>query len=297
MGRPFGAPCARRNLRPDQALHDDARLREHAQPGRVDLPAALGDERRQSSDRAASRLARCRAAPPRRGRDGGGPPARRGRDLLARSRHRLGRGRSGHQRGRAEGRLAPSAAHRPRQSPHGRALARRAGAGQPLRGAGMPGGYRCGRRECAGYAAAAHRRARRAGAACARLRLRRAVRRGRALRGGEDRRTLCGPHPRRLRRDDRFRRDRRLCAEILRALRQDQANERRQVAHRAPARRADVPHERRHHRGSRHAQSAARALARREGDPARRAAARPGRGVFHRDTHPRRHLRVRRRGV
>ena len=57
--------------------------------------------------------------------------------LLARSRHRLGRRRSRHQCRRAEGRLAAAAAHRPRQSPHGRAFARRAGAGQPLRGAGM----------------------------------------------------------------------------------------------------------------------------------------------------------------
>ena len=75
-------------------------------------------------------------------------------------------------------------------------------------------------------------------------------------------RALCGAHARRLRRHDRFRRDRRLCAEILRALRQDQADQGRQVAHRASARRADVPHERRHHRGSRHAESAAGALAR-----------------------------------
>jgi hypothetical protein len=47
--------------------------------------------------------------------------------------------------------------------------------------------------------------------------------------------------------------------------------------------RADVPHECRHHRGSRHAEGAPRSLARREGDSARRAAARAGRGVFRRD--------------
>ena len=50
---------------------------------------------------------------------------------------------------------------------------------------------RCGRRECAGHPAAAHRRARRAGAARARLRLRRAVPVGRALRRGADGRALC----------------------------------------------------------------------------------------------------------
>ena len=173
---------------------------------------------------------------------------------------------------------------------------RRAGAGQPLRGAGMPRRDRRGRGERAGYAAAAHRRARRAGAARARLRLRRAVPRRRALRRGDHRGALCGADARRLRRHDRFRRDRRLCAEILRALRQDQADQGRQLAHRASARRADVPHERRHHRGSRHAEGAPGALARLEGDPARRAAARPGRGILRRDHDAGRHLRVRRRG-
>ena len=77
--------------------------------------------------------------------------------------------------GAPKGVVAAPAAYRPRQPPHGRALARRAGAGQPLRGAGMPRRDRRGRGECAGHAAAAHRRARRAGAARARLRLRRAV--------------------------------------------------------------------------------------------------------------------------
>ena len=181
LGRPHRAPRARRNLRADQAPQDDADLRQHAQPGRDDLPAAVGDERRQSGDRAASRLARCRPAAQGRGRDGGRTAARGGRDLVARSRHRLGRRRSGDQCGRAEGRLAAAAAHRPRQSPHGRAVARRAGAGQSLRGAGMPRRDRRGGGECAGHAALAHRRARRAGAARARLRLRRAVLRRRSL--------------------------------------------------------------------------------------------------------------------
>ena len=175
VGRALGAPFARRDLRADQAPQDHARLRQHAQPGRGDLPAAVGHQRRQSRDRAASRLARCRPAPQGRGRDGGGPPARGGVYLLARPRHRLGRRRSRGQCRRAEGRLAPVAAHRPCQSPHGRALARRAGAGEPLRGAGMHRRDRGRRGQRAGHAAAAHRRARCAGAARSRLRLRRAV--------------------------------------------------------------------------------------------------------------------------
>src|SRR5262249_20410594 len=50
----------------------------------------------------------------------------------------------------------------------------------------------------------------------------------------------------------------------------------------------------RHYRRSRHAQSAAPSLACLENDPARRAAPRRGRGIFHRDAGSRRHLRVRR---
>ena len=59
--------------------------------------------------------------------------------------------------------------------------------------------------------------------------------------------------------------------------------------------RAALPHECRHHRRGRHAQGAAGALARLEDDPARRPAPRRGRGIFHRDAHAGRHLRVRRR--
>ena len=54
-----------------------------------------------------------------------GQPARRRRHLDARSRHRLGRRRSRHPCRRAEGREPAGAAHRPRQPPHGRAVARR----------------------------------------------------------------------------------------------------------------------------------------------------------------------------
>ena len=56
---------------------------------------------------------------------------------------------------------------------------------------------------------------RRAGAARARLRLRRAVPERRALRRSDDRRALCGAHARRFRRRGRFRRHRRLCAQSL----------------------------------------------------------------------------------
>ena len=154
VGRPHRAPCARRNLRADQAQQDHAGLRQHPQPGRDAVPGSLAHERRRPRDRAASRLARRRAAPQGRGRDGGGKTARRGLHLLARSRRRLGRRRSRHQYRRAQGRLAADAADRPRQSPHRRSLARGAGAGQSLRGAGMPRRDRCDRRECAGHAAA-----------------------------------------------------------------------------------------------------------------------------------------------
>ncbi len=117
VGRTFRAPRARRDLRADQAEQDLADVRQHPQPGGDAVPGTVGDERRRPRHRAASRLARCRAAPQGRGRDGGRPAARRGVHLLARSRHRLGRHRSRHQCRRAEGRLAADAADRPRQPP------------------------------------------------------------------------------------------------------------------------------------------------------------------------------------
>ena len=118
LGRPQRAPCARRNLRSDQAQQDHAGVRQHPQPGRDAVPGSLAHERRRPRDRAASRLARRRAAPQGRGRDGGGQIARRGLHLLARSRRRLGRRRSRHQYRRAQGIVAADAADRPRQSPH-----------------------------------------------------------------------------------------------------------------------------------------------------------------------------------
>ena len=74
---------------------------------------------------------------------------------------------------------------------------------------------RCDRGECPGHPAAAHRRARRAGAARARLRLRRAVSVRRTLCRSADGRALFRPDPNRFRRRGRFRRHRRLRAENL----------------------------------------------------------------------------------
>ena len=108
LGRPFGAPRARRNLRADQDAQDHAGLRQHPQPGRIPVPGTVGRQRRQSRHRAASRLARRGAAPQGRGRHGRRQIARGGVHLVARSRRRLGRRRSGHQCRRAEGRLAHS---------------------------------------------------------------------------------------------------------------------------------------------------------------------------------------------
>ena len=109
-----------------------------------------------------------------------------------------------------------------------------------------------------------------------------------------------GLTPRRLRRRGRFRRHRRLCAQGLRALRQDPADQGRPLARRQSDGGAALPHECRHHRRGRHAEGPPGALARRRqrphrADRARRPRARRGRGVFHRDAGAGRHLRVRRR--
>ncbi len=107
-----------------------------------------------------------------------------------------------------------------------------------------------------------------------------------------------GACPRRFRRRSRFRRHRRLRAESLRALCQDQAGQGRPLAHHPSARCATLPHECRHHRRSRHAESTAGALApRRRHDPARRTVARPGRGILYRDARGRRHFRICRRNT
>ena len=231
LGRAFGAPRARRNLRAHQAPQDHADLRQHPQPGRIHLSVAVGHQRRQSRHRAASRLARRRAAPQGRGRHERRQIARGGVHLVARSRRRLGRCRSGDQYRRAERFVAAAAAYRPLQPPARRAVAGGAGAGQPLRSAGMPRRHRCRRRECAGHAALAHRRARRAGAAYSRPRRRRAVPRRRTVCRSARRRALRQLDARRFRRRGRFRRHRRLCAQGLRTLRQDPPEQGRQMAH------------------------------------------------------------------
>ena len=151
--------------------------------------AAVAHQRGEPGDRPASRLARRRAAPQGRGGDGRGQAARRGGDLLARSRHRLGRRRSRDPDGRAQGREPPDAAHRPRQPPARRAQPRHDRAGQPLRGAGIAGGARGRRGARARRRSAAAALPRRAGPAHRRLRLRPADRPRRALRGGADARS------------------------------------------------------------------------------------------------------------
>ena len=83
------------------------------------------------------------------------------------------------------------AAHRPLEPPHGRALEGLSRAGEPLRDPRMPRRARRRARGGAGHAGCAPRRARRALPAHPRHGLRRAVRRGRALRRGALRGALC----------------------------------------------------------------------------------------------------------
>ena len=255
------------------------------------------------ADRAPSRLARRGAAPQGGGGDGGGPAARRGRHLLARSRHRLGRCRSRGQCRRAQGREPADAAHRPRQPPARRAVGRGARSGQPLRGAGMPRGDRGGRRERPGHAAPRAP----ARSTCWRSTCSAAPAAAPFLPDelyAEVRRAApyARSRARRFRRGGRFRRHRRLRAARLRAFRQDPARPRRALARRPSAHRPAVPAQRRHHRRSRHAEGAAGARARRSPrrhrpDRARRPHPRRGRGIFHRAARARQHLRLRRRGA
>ena len=69
----------REHLPADPRPPHDAGVRQHAQPGRGDLPRAVAGERRQPRHRAASRLARRGAAAQGRGRHGRGAAARGGR--------------------------------------------------------------------------------------------------------------------------------------------------------------------------------------------------------------------------
>ncbi len=90
-----------------------------------------------------------------------------------------------------------------------------AGAGQPLRGAGVPRRHGGGAQWRAGFRRHPLRRARRAGPARARHGLRRAVRGARTLQRGRHRRALCRSRLGDLRAGGRFRRHRRLCAARL----------------------------------------------------------------------------------
>ena len=139
VGRPHGPSRGARGLQHHPPAQDLDRVRQHARPGRAGVRPAVAHQRGEPGDRPASRLAGRRAAPQGRGGDGGRQAARRGGDLLARPRHRLGRRRSRDPDGRAQGREPPDAAHRPRQPSARRAEPRHDRAGQPLRGAGIAG--------------------------------------------------------------------------------------------------------------------------------------------------------------
>ena len=155
-----------------------------------------------------------------------------GLHLDARPRHRLGRRRPRRQCRRAEGRQPPDAAHRPLQPPAGRAVAGAAGAGQPLRDAwsAAPRSMPWPRRRRTRRSRASARSTcwpstssawpARAGSTADDL-----YRRGRIGRA------LCRARPRAtFDRRRALRRDRRLCARELRALRQDPAGQGRPVA-------------------------------------------------------------------
>jgi ATP-dependent Lhr-like helicase len=92
--------------------------------------------------------------------------ARRGVHLHAGSGDRLGRCGPRDPDGRAQGRRAPGPADRPLQPHAGRALARAAGAHQPLRDAGVPRGPGCHRRPPPRQPRPAQRRTGCAGPAC-----------------------------------------------------------------------------------------------------------------------------------
>ena len=214
-----------------KAAQDDAAFRQHAQPGRAAVQRALAHQRGHAADRAASRLARRQPAPPRREGDGDQQPARHRRHLDARPRHRLGRRRSRRPCRRAEGRQPAGAAHRPRQPPHGRAVARRSSC--------RPTASRCWSAARRSRPATSARRTRRrclpARSTCCRSMCwaAPAARRSTPIELFEEvrtRRALCRPRPPDLRPRRRFRRDRRLCAAQLRALRPHPQDQGRAVA-------------------------------------------------------------------
>ena len=108
-------------MRADRAAQDHAGLLQHPQPRRTDLPGSVDGQRQAAADRHPPRQPRRRGAAQGRGGDGRRQAARAGRDREPRPRHRLGRRRSRHPDGRAQGLVAAAAAHRPRQPPARRA--------------------------------------------------------------------------------------------------------------------------------------------------------------------------------
>ena len=176
-----------------------------------------GGSTTKTCHRAASRFARAGAAPQGRSGDGEGRAARRGLHLHARPRHRLGRGRQGDLRRRAQGaaRLVQRigrANHRLDEPSHALLVpanrfevleceaAREAVMAGELDGEpGAKAVSTCWRSMCSAWRA-------------------RAVRRRRAVRGNYFRLALSPFDARRFRPGRRFRGDRRLCAQALRPL-------------------------------------------------------------------------------
>ncbi len=215
VGRPFGHLCdPAGDGRDRRAPHDD-RVLQHARARRAGLPAALEGQRGQAADRCPPRQPVDRGAAARRAGDGRRPAARAGRHRQPRSRGRLGRRRLRDPDGRAQGIVAAAPADRPRQPP-----ARRGQRGDP-----RPGN----RFEYLEAQAALdaveegeldadlfpRRRARRAGAACDGLRLRRAVRCRRNAAGSACSIALFGAARRDLRARAELHRRRRLRAARL----------------------------------------------------------------------------------
>ena len=304
LGRPHGAPRASpRSTSSIKRAQDHAGLRQHphARPscssrscGGINddnLPIAL---HHGSLD--------VGAAPQGRGGDGGGRAARRGLHLDARPRHRLGRRRSRHPSRRAEGRAPAGAAHRPRQPPPGRAVARRSSC--------RPTASRCWNARPPSRRSPRTRRTApplRTGALDVLAQHVLGMRLRRAVRSPTSSTTRCAaPRPMRdLTREDfdarrRFRRHRRLRAASLRALRQDPRRAR------TAAGASRNPRIAQHYRLNvgtiveadmlKVRLVARRAASRGTVDRARRPRARRDRGRFRRDADAGRHLRLRRRG-
>jgi ATP-dependent helicase Lhr and Lhr-like helicase len=164
VGRAFGALFDwRASTRRSEAHKHDAALRQYAQPGRAPVPGTVARQRGHAAHRAPSRFARCRPAP--QGREGHGDRFSL-RAIVATSTLDLGidwgdvdlvvhvgapkgASRLAQRIGRSNHRLDEPKPGDP-------------GAGQPFRGAGVPGRHRGELSGRPGHAAARRRRARRA---------------------------------------------------------------------------------------------------------------------------------------